>query len=247
MPIRHGTMLASRASTWLRDHFWRNTMAARSSRRTMWSEFLPISMPITATAVCAAHAWRAPCLGAPDQLIAGGAGARPDRPISRQKNRPIQALVSIGAQRSQGRQRNVEFVGEFGGLISHASFTVKLICKAGDEARPQAAPRRLLHRWAAMRRDSSLSNGSIGAPELQQSLAEVGVLHNRKHPRRVGDQMPGQAGKQTTRRAVLHIDPSGWDVLSHGARPFAMIAQQSRCSVSRSIASGDPAMHQTSE
>jgi hypothetical protein len=27
-------------------------------------------------------AWRAPCLGAPGQLIAGGAGARPDHPIS---------------------------------------------------------------------------------------------------------------------------------------------------------------------
>ena len=26
--------------------------------------------------------WRAPCLGAPGQLIAGGAGARPDHPIS---------------------------------------------------------------------------------------------------------------------------------------------------------------------
>jgi hypothetical protein len=28
------------------------------------------------------QAWRAPCLGAPGQLIAGGAGARPDHPIS---------------------------------------------------------------------------------------------------------------------------------------------------------------------
>ena len=39
--------LASRVSTWVRDHFWRSTMAPRSSRPTMWNEFLPISMPIT--------------------------------------------------------------------------------------------------------------------------------------------------------------------------------------------------------
>src|SRR5262252_10168101 len=50
MPIRHGDIAASRASTWLRDHFWRTTIAPRRSRPTTWNEFLPISMPIVATA-----------------------------------------------------------------------------------------------------------------------------------------------------------------------------------------------------
>src|SRR6187200_3111497 len=48
MPMRHGGRLASRASTWPRDHFCRNTMLPRRSWPTMWNEFLPISMPITA-------------------------------------------------------------------------------------------------------------------------------------------------------------------------------------------------------
>src|SRR6516164_9337767 len=48
MPIRHGGRLASRASTWPRDHFCRSTMAPRGFWPTMWNEFLPISMPITA-------------------------------------------------------------------------------------------------------------------------------------------------------------------------------------------------------
>jgi hypothetical protein len=51
MPIRQGLILASRASTWPRDHFCRTTMAPRSSWPAMWNEFLPVSMPITAIAV----------------------------------------------------------------------------------------------------------------------------------------------------------------------------------------------------
>src|SRR6516165_2316406 len=51
MPIRHGGRLTSRASSWPRDHFWRSTIAPRSSRPMMWNEFFPISMPIVATAV----------------------------------------------------------------------------------------------------------------------------------------------------------------------------------------------------
>src|SRR6187431_2314088 len=35
MPIRHGGRLENRASTWPRDHFWRSTMAPRSSWPTM--------------------------------------------------------------------------------------------------------------------------------------------------------------------------------------------------------------------
>src|SRR5713101_5727498 len=48
MPIRHGGIAASRASTWPRDHFCRSTIAPRRSRPTTWNEFLPISMPIVA-------------------------------------------------------------------------------------------------------------------------------------------------------------------------------------------------------
>src|SRR5437667_246693 len=44
-------MLASRVSTWPRDHFCRSTIAPRLSRPTTWKEFLPISMPITAIGV----------------------------------------------------------------------------------------------------------------------------------------------------------------------------------------------------
>src|SRR6202035_4796231 len=51
MPIRQGGVLASRASTWPRDHFCRSTMAPRLSRPMTWKEFLPISMPATAIAV----------------------------------------------------------------------------------------------------------------------------------------------------------------------------------------------------
>src|SRR5215472_8754215 len=48
MPMRHGGRLASRASTWPRDHFCRSTILPRRSWPTRWNEFLPISMPITA-------------------------------------------------------------------------------------------------------------------------------------------------------------------------------------------------------
>src|SRR4051795_3597075 len=51
MPIRQGGILASRASTWPRDHFCRSTMAPRASWPTTWNEFLLISMPITVIAV----------------------------------------------------------------------------------------------------------------------------------------------------------------------------------------------------
>src|SRR5262245_29891468 len=51
MPTRHGGRLASRASTWPRDHFCRSTIAPRRSCPTTWNEFLPISMPTTAIAL----------------------------------------------------------------------------------------------------------------------------------------------------------------------------------------------------
>src|SRR6516164_7956279 len=69
MPIRHGGRLASRASTWPRDHFCRNTKAPRRSWPTRWNEFLPISMPMTAISLLSF--WDMACsfaLGAPRQF-----------------------------------------------------------------------------------------------------------------------------------------------------------------------------------
>src|SRR5262245_32361251 len=51
MPIRQGDRLASRASTWPRDHFCCSTISPRLSCPTRWNEFLPISMPTTAIAL----------------------------------------------------------------------------------------------------------------------------------------------------------------------------------------------------
>src|SRR5262249_36701905 len=84
MPIRHGGIAASRASTWPRDHFWRTTIAPGRSRPTTWNEFLPISMPIVATVavdlldMAMLHLTIAPSPAS----LAGGAGARPDHSIS---------------------------------------------------------------------------------------------------------------------------------------------------------------------
>src|SRR5213075_1252630 len=69
MPIRHGGRLASRASTWPRDHFCRSTRAPPRSWPTRWNEFLPISMPMTATSLLCF--WDMACsvvFGAPRQL-----------------------------------------------------------------------------------------------------------------------------------------------------------------------------------
>ena len=50
----------------------------------MWNEFFPISIPITATAVCAVAGMVCSLSGRPlPASIAGGAGARPDHPIMR--------------------------------------------------------------------------------------------------------------------------------------------------------------------
>src|SRR6266851_1717839 len=65
MPIRQGGRLASRASTWPRDHFCRSTMAPRASWPTTWNEFLPISMPGDRGIGCLRHGvllvFGAPC------------------------------------------------------------------------------------------------------------------------------------------------------------------------------------------
>ena len=42
MPIRHGGILASRASIWPRDHFRRSTIAPRLSRPTTWKDLADI-------------------------------------------------------------------------------------------------------------------------------------------------------------------------------------------------------------
>src|SRR4029453_9687672 len=60
---RNGTSPYSRSGStkaelaaYPRDHFWRSTIAPRPSSPTMWNEFLPISMPIMAIALCAVAA-----------------------------------------------------------------------------------------------------------------------------------------------------------------------------------------------
>src|SRR6516165_6542498 len=84
MPTRHADRLASRASTWPRDHFCRSTIAPRLSWPTRWNEFLPISMPITAIALLSfsdmarSLTWLPPL----PAFLAAGAGARPDHPIT---------------------------------------------------------------------------------------------------------------------------------------------------------------------
>src|SRR5262249_39426350 len=83
MPIRHGGILAKRASTWLRDHFWRSTMLPRQSKPTTWNEFLPISIPITLIVLL--RLWDMGCslsLAPLARFVAGGAAARPDHPIT---------------------------------------------------------------------------------------------------------------------------------------------------------------------
>src|SRR6516225_11389230 len=65
MPIRHAGILAKRTSTWLRDHFWRNTMPPRTSKPTTWNEFLPISIPITVIVLLSLWDMGAPCLWRP--------------------------------------------------------------------------------------------------------------------------------------------------------------------------------------
>jgi hypothetical protein len=84
MPIRHGGRLASRASSWPRDHFCRSTILPRRSWPTRWKEFLPISMPITAISLLSFSDMACSLSSLPPSpaSFAGGAGARPDYPIN---------------------------------------------------------------------------------------------------------------------------------------------------------------------
>jgi len=54
---------------------------------------LPISMPTTATALFTVSAMACSFFGVPASLIAGGAGARPDHPISGSRRTDAQPLV----------------------------------------------------------------------------------------------------------------------------------------------------------
>src|SRR5215467_911363 len=110
MPMRHGGRLASRASTWPRDHFCRSTLLHRRSWPTMWNEFLPISMPITAISLLnfSDMAWLL-CLRCPlPALLAGGAGARPDHPIL---GHPQVHETKIGPRGVAPRSNSMELAG----------------------------------------------------------------------------------------------------------------------------------------
>jgi len=92
MPIRHGGMLAKRASTWPRDHFWRSIMA-------------PLVVAYNVERVLAdIDANHGNCslghgvllgFGAPSQrLTPVGAGARPDHSITSRLREFSTVLVS---------------------------------------------------------------------------------------------------------------------------------------------------------
>src|SRR3984893_4221540 len=82
MPIRHVGILAKRASTWPRDHFCRSMIAPRS----LWPTKRVLADIDADHGDCALQLLGHGVLlvfGAPSQHpIAGGAGARPDHPIS---------------------------------------------------------------------------------------------------------------------------------------------------------------------
>src|SRR6476659_10150451 len=93
-------------------------MAPRSSKPTTWNEFLPISMPITATALL--RFWDIACsfvFGAPCQIRRWRAGARPDHPISglndnilreakgRYTARPLVSVIAVVGQAIFRRRR----------------------------------------------------------------------------------------------------------------------------------------------
>src|ERR1700730_13102808 len=82
MPIRHVGILAKRASTWPRDHFCRSMIAPRS----LWPTKRVLADIDADHGDCALQLLGHGVLlvfGAPSQHpIAGGAGARPDHPIT---------------------------------------------------------------------------------------------------------------------------------------------------------------------
>src|SRR6516165_10219000 len=103
MPIKQGCKLTSRASTWPRDHFCRNTMLPRRSWPTRWNEFLPISMPITAISLLSF--WDMACsfvFDAPCQATYALAGREHGRTI------PLADIKVEGASRGQSWDRQNE-------------------------------------------------------------------------------------------------------------------------------------------
>src|SRR6266436_53425 len=113
MPIRHGGILASRASTWSRDHFCRSTMAPRASWPTTWNEFLPISMPGDRGIGCLRHGVLL-VFGAPCQLRLL-AGQEHGRTIPLADYRPIAQAVLMGfpgAGSQRGRDGQADEIKE---------------------------------------------------------------------------------------------------------------------------------------
>ena len=83
MPIRRGDILAKRASDLttrplLPKHDCATTIEPNDVERVLTD----ISADYGNRALCCRSHWRALGFGAPGQLIAGGAGARPDHPIT---------------------------------------------------------------------------------------------------------------------------------------------------------------------
>ncbi len=83
MPIRHGGRLANRALHLPPRPLLARTMAPRSSWPTMWTSSCRYRCRRWRRQFGRSGTWRAPCRGRPlPALIAGGAGTRPDHPIS---------------------------------------------------------------------------------------------------------------------------------------------------------------------
>jgi hypothetical protein len=86
---------------------------------------------------------------------ASGQGANIKRPAPA---RAFLGVVSIGAGCARGLERNVELIDESGGFIFQLRVSMKLVGKAGDEARSKAPARRLLDLRPALLDPSQLES-----------------------------------------------------------------------------------------
>ena len=82
----------------------------------------------------------------------------------------------LALKRRQDGQRNTEFVDEARGLISQSNFTLKLVGKAINEARPKTAPGRFPNRWAT----------PLGPCQFESLRLIIHRQHNLDAPRRIG-------------------------------------------------------------
>src|SRR5512140_1518526 len=96
----------------------------------MWNEFFPISIPITATAVCAVAGMVCSLSGRPlPASIAGGAGARPDHPIKRLRMAPVTDRTSCYmAIPERSLDPNP---ADGAGLVAHAQALLRFIVGLG--------------------------------------------------------------------------------------------------------------------